>query len=82
MSLEFLRHLPIKRKLLVLTLSACGIILLLACAGLFAFQAYIFKKTFARDLKTLAAVVAANATGPVTFGDHKAAEEILSALAA
>ncbi len=82
MSLEFLRNLPIKRKLLVLTLSACGIILLLACAGLFAFQAYIFKKTFARDLKTLAAVVAANATGPVTFGDQKAAEEILSALSA
>ena len=36
MSLEFLRHLPVKRKLLVLTLVACGVILLLACAGLFA----------------------------------------------
>ena len=82
MSLEFLRHLPVKRKLLVLTLVACGVILLLACAGLFGFQVFIFKKTFARHLTTLAAVVSANASGPVTFGDKKAAEEILGALAA
>ena len=34
------------------------------------------------EVKTLAAVVSANATGPVTFGDQKAAEEILSALSA
>ena len=82
MSLEFLRHLPVKRKLLVLTLVACGVILLLACAGLFAFQVFIFKKTFAGHLSTLASVVAANASGPVTFGDQKAAEEILDALRA
>jgi PAS domain S-box-containing protein len=82
MNLEFLRHLPVKRKLLVLTLAACGVILLLACASLFAFQVFIFKKTFVRDLSTLAAVVAANASGPVTFSDRKAAEEILDGLTA
>ena len=82
MSLEVLRHLPVRRKLLVLTLVACGVILLLACAGLFAFQVFMFKTTFARHLTTLASVVAANASGPVTFGDRKAAEEILEALAA
>ncbi len=82
MNLNFLSHLPIKRKLLISTMVACGIILLLACAGLFAFQVFIFKKTFSRDLQTLADVVAANAAGPVTFGDRNAAEEILAALAA
>jgi len=82
MTLNFLSHLPVKRKLLVSTMVACGIILLLACAGLFIFQVFNFKKTFSRDLQTLAEVVAANASGPVTFGDQKAAEEILSALAA
>ncbi len=81
MSFAFLRHLPVKRKLLVVTMAACAIILLLACVGLFGFQVFIFKQTFARDLETLSGVVAANAAGPVAFGDQKAAEEILSALA-
>ncbi len=82
MTFASLRHLPVKRKLLVVTMAACGVILLLACVGLFAFQVFIFKRTFARDLETLSAVVAANAAGPVAFGDQKTAEEILSALAA
>lgn len=80
MKLEFLRHLPVKRKLVILTLVACGVILLMACAGLFAFQVFIFKRTLARDLSALAAVVSTNARGPVTFGDNKAAEGILDAV--
>jgi len=80
LSLEFLRHLPVKRKLVALTLVACGVILLLACASLFAFQVFIFKRTLARDLSALAAVVASNARGPVAFNDQKAAEAVLEAV--
>ena len=82
MNLEFLRHLPVKRKLVAMTLAACGVILLLACAGLFAFQVFIFKRTLARDLVVLAAVVSANARGPISFQDHMAAEGILEAVRA
>ncbi len=81
-SLDFLRHLPVKRKVTFIVLTTCSVILLLACAGLFAFQLVLFKKTFARDLATLVRVVADNSTGAVSFGDKKAAAEILSTLTA
>jgi PAS domain-containing protein len=61
-------------------LSTCAVILVLACAGLFVLQLYLFKETFSRDLQALAAVIAANSAGPVSFGDKKAAEEVLSTL--
>ncbi|HXT40547.1 MAG TPA: hypothetical protein VN887_11075, partial [Candidatus Angelobacter sp.] len=75
--MNFIRNLPIKRKLMLVVLSTCGVILLLACAGLFGFQVYIFKKTFVRDISALTEVVAANSAGAVTFGDKTAAAEIL-----
>src|SRR5437867_5072214 len=81
-SSDFFRHLPVKRKLTLIVLAACSVILLLACVGLFAFQSFLFKKTFARDLTVLVRVVADNSTGAVSFGDKKAAQEILSALIA
>jgi PAS domain S-box-containing protein len=80
--MNFIRNLPIKRKLMLVVLSTCGVILLLACAALFAFQIYIFKQSSVRDLSALTEVVAANSAGAVAFGDKKAAEEILAALKA
>ena len=77
---QWLRDLPVKRKLMLMVLSTCAIILLLACTGLFLLQLYLFKQTFARDLQALAEVIAANCSGAVSFGDRKAAEEVLSAL--
>ena len=50
----------------------------LACAALFILQLHFFRQTFVRDLQALAEVVAANCTGPVSFGDKKAAEEVLA----
>jgi PAS domain S-box-containing protein len=80
MSLACLRHLPVKRKLTLIVLTACSIILLLACAVLFAFQLVLFKDTAARHLAVLAQIVVDNAAGPVSLGDKKAADEILSSL--
>ncbi|HYV30137.1 MAG TPA: hypothetical protein VEO53_03345, partial [Candidatus Binatia bacterium] len=61
---QWLRDLPVKRKLMLVVLVTCAMILLLACAGLFIFQLYLFRETFARDLQALAEVIAANSTGP------------------
>jgi signal transduction histidine kinase len=77
---KILKDLPVKRKLMLVVLATCGTILMLACAGIFLFQIYLFKQTFTRDLRALAAVVAANSAGPVSFGDQQAAQEVLGAL--
>jgi len=80
--MDCIHNLPIKRKLMLVVLSTCGVILFLACVGLFGFQVFIFKRTFVRDISALTEVVAANSAGAVAFGDRKAAEEILDALKA
>ena len=77
---QWLRDLPVKRKLMLMVLTTSAVILLLACTGLFLLQFQLFKRTFARDIQALTEVVAANSTGPVSFSDKKAAEEILAAL--
>ncbi|MEY2409176.1 MAG: hypothetical protein QOF48_1846 [Verrucomicrobiota bacterium] len=79
-SFDFVRHLPVKRKLTLIVLSSCSVILLLACAGMFAFQMILLRKTVARELDALGQVVADNCTGAVSFGDKRAAREILAAL--
>ncbi|MSU56960.1 MAG: PAS domain S-box protein [Pedosphaera sp.] len=78
--MQFLRNLPVKRKLMFVVLATCGTILLLVCASLFTLQLYLYKQTLARDLRALTEVVAANSTGAVSFGDKVAATEVLSAL--
>jgi PAS domain S-box-containing protein len=78
--LRSLDNLPIQRKLSLVIMAACTLILVLACLALLAFESYLLKKTFARDLATLAEVVAANTTGPLAFHDQKAAAEMLAAL--
>ncbi|HWN95718.1 MAG TPA: PAS domain S-box protein [Methylomirabilota bacterium] len=79
-ALHFLRNVPIQRKLSLVIMAACALILVLACTALFVFESHMLKKTFARDLATLAEVVAATCTGPMAFHDKKAAEEMLGAL--
>lgn len=78
--MSFLRDLPIKRKLLLLTLATCFAALALACAMLLSFQTVQFRGAFAAELKTLAAVVAQNCSAPLAFEDRKSAEEVLSSL--
>jgi PAS domain S-box-containing protein len=78
--MKFLRHCSIKWKLTLVTLFSCGIVLLLACATLFAFQLIAFRLNVIRDLSTLGELLAANSTEAVASRDHKAASEILSAV--
>src|SRR5438105_4108996 len=75
-----LRDLPIKRKLVMITLVTCGTVLALACAALFWFQTIRFRGGFATELESLASVVAYNSSAPLTFGDQPSADEVLSAL--
>ena len=79
-SVRFLNDLPIKRKLILVTVATCAAALLLSFAVLFWFQSIAFRRAFAEELQGLGAVVAYNGTAPLAFQDAKAAREVLSAL--
>ena len=78
--MQILRDLPIRRKLLWVTLTTCGTALALACTALFWFQSVNFRRSFAAELETLGAVIAQNSAAPLAFDDKISAVEVLSAL--
>jgi signal transduction histidine kinase len=79
---RFLRDIPIRRKVVAITmLVTCGA-LLLASAALILSDRARFYREMQNDLATLGAIVASNSTAAVSFGDQKAAAETLAALIA
>ncbi|MBI3881775.1 MAG: PAS domain-containing protein [Verrucomicrobia bacterium] len=76
------RNLPIRRKMLVMTLLICGTVLCVAIAALFVFQVLNFRSNFQRDAATLAAIIANNSTAAMAFKDETAATEMVSSLQA
>jgi hypothetical protein len=68
------------RLLLILLASSIGA-LLLACVAIIGFQLDTTKRELVSDLTSLADVVGATSTAAVSFGDHAAAVEMVSALA-
>lgn len=80
--LQYLRRLPIGRKLTLLLLTPCLVVLLLSGAALLAFQVKMFRKDFARDINSVADIIGATSTAAVAFNDAKSAIEILHSLQA
>jgi C4-dicarboxylate-specific signal transduction histidine kinase len=81
-ALRYIRSLPIRRKLTLLLLAPCVVVLLLAGAVLVGFQLTTFHHNFERDLIAAAEIVANNATAAIAFKDEAAATETLRALRA
>ncbi len=79
---QFIRDLPIRRKMLATTLLICGAVLFVATTALFTFQVLTFRSTFQRDTATLAVVIANNSTAAMAFKDEQAAAEVVGALQA
>jgi PAS domain S-box-containing protein len=77
-----IRDLPIRQKLLVMTLLICGAVLCVAITALFVFQVVTFRSRFQRDTTTLAVVIANNSTAAMAFKDEQAANEVVGALRA
>jgi PAS domain S-box-containing protein len=76
------QDLPIQRKILVMTLTICGVVQLVAALLLLVFQIINFRANFQRDVATLSAIIANNSTAALAFDDRKAADEILGSLKA
>jgi PAS domain S-box-containing protein len=81
-AMKRIRDLPIRQKLLVMTLVICGAVLCVAIAALFVFQVMNFRSRFERDTATLAVVIANNSTAAMAFKDEQAANEVVGALRA
>ncbi len=77
-----LRDVPIRRKLLAITMLTTAAALLVAGAAIVLLDSYLFRGYLERDLSALARITADNTTAALKFEDPAAASEILHALRA
>src|SRR4051812_33984622 len=79
---RWLRNLPIKRKLAVITLCSASAALLAALIAFLGMQVRVARDNAVSDLSALAQIVAANAAAPLVFGDREAGRTTLASLGA
>jgi signal transduction histidine kinase len=79
---QFIRNLPIRRKIMAITMITSAAALLLAGAGIVISDSFLFRGYLERDLSALATITADNSTAALAFEDPDAASQILHALQA
>src|SRR6266853_1298003 len=77
-----LKDLPIKRKLMAITLVTSGVGLLLTCGAFSSYEFLAFRQTTVRHLSTLGEVIAQNSTAALAFENRDDAKETLDSLKA
>jgi signal transduction histidine kinase len=78
--MRFLRHVSIRRKLMVIILLTSTVALLLASGAFVAYEVMMFRQAMARDLTIKADIVGSQSTAALRFRDEAAAAEILNKL--
>jgi PAS domain S-box-containing protein len=76
------RDIPIRQKLMLVTMMTTGVAVLLAAAGIIASDTYFFRRSLQRDLSTLSDIIGDTSTAALAFNDSQAATETLAALRA
>jgi len=71
--MNWLQNLPIKRKLTLVVVLTCSIVVLLACALLAGYELYEFRRAMLRDTTVLTDVLAKNTRAALAFSDETAA---------
>jgi signal transduction histidine kinase/CheY-like chemotaxis protein len=74
------RDLPIRRKLLLMTLISTAVALALAASGFVGWDIITFRSEARRDMTTQSAIIAENSGAALMFGDDRVAQDILQAL--
>jgi PAS domain S-box-containing protein len=74
------RDIPIKQKLMVITMATTAVAVLLAAVGIVVFDTFLFRRSLTRDLSALSRIIGDNSTAALAFNDPQAATETLSAL--
>ncbi len=77
-SRSWLRNLPIQRQMVIATLTVCAIGLVVASTVLFWFESVQYRKSFATELESLAAITAQNSILSMATKDHRAADILLA----
>src|SRR5579871_600250 len=77
-----LRNVPIRQKLLLITVATTATALLLAGLGIVLADSVLFRGFLQRDLSALAMIVADNSTASLAFNDPDSATQTLGALRA
>jgi len=80
--MNWLRDLPLKRKLTLVILLTCSTVLLVACGVLVVYQLLDFRDLTVRNSTVLADVIAKNTQAALAFQDEDAAQQTLQALQA
>jgi PAS domain S-box-containing protein len=75
-----LRDLPIRQKLLGITMVTLLAALVPAGLGIVLVDSYLFRNAMRNDIITLASIIADNSTAALAFDDRRVASETLSAL--
>src|SRR5258706_10645709 len=75
-------NLPIKHKLRFVVMVTVTVALVVACAGVLAYDQVTTRNSMRNDLDVLAEIFSANSTAALSFNDRPAAEELLSTLKA
>jgi two-component system, sensor histidine kinase and response regulator len=76
------RDTSIRRRLTNIVLTTCAVAILMACFIFAVYDLAAFRRDMAADLATVAQITGSNSTAALTFGDAKAAGEMLSSLSA
>jgi signal transduction histidine kinase len=70
----------ISTRLTIMNMLVSGVALLLACAGLFAYDQITFRESLVRTLSAQAQIIASNSVSAILFNDPQAAANTLAAL--
>ncbi|HEY4207416.1 MAG TPA: ATP-binding protein [Puia sp.] len=73
---------PIRRKLMRIIFSICGVVLLAMSVTLFIYEFHSFRKSSMEKLSTIGKIICTNSTAALAFENHQDAKEILAALKA
>src|SRR3984893_14943380 len=71
---------PIRQKITFVIMVISSVVLLLACAVLFGFQAYTLEKYSSHELAVIGEIIAHNSAAAVMFKDEEAAAQTLAGL--
>src|SRR5579863_8068422 len=76
------RNLSIKVKLRLVILLSGMVAVILTCGAVLAYDQSTMHAAMQEDLETLAEIIGTNSTAALSFGDQKAAAEMMTALRA
>ena len=77
-----IRDMPIKQKLTSIILLTSCVVLVMTCGAFLTYELLTFRQSLEQHLSTLGKMTADNCNFDLMYGDHKDADEVLSALKA